>query len=134
VIDYGALPKKKVHELDLLFNELKPSTQGMILAEWERMKAWHPAYRQGLQTSKGVQKLEGDLRKCLQQCANAFQKFRYAYEEPKLGNWELTNFSDVLRIAILRLKPEWEGQRSLANHVLIVMRRPAPAAPPSPPR
>jgi hypothetical protein len=103
-IEYqGTVPKD--HPLDKLFGGLSTATKQLVKRHWNAMAAHDPMLKAS--SARPGRRQKHDLVSVLREGGLAFMRYRYAYEGKHLSSYALANLPEVLRAAILELKPEW---------------------------
>jgi len=99
----GTVPKD--HPLDKLFGGLSIATKQLVKRHWNAMVEHDPMFKAS--SARPGRRQKHDLASVLREGGLAFMRYRYAYEGRHLSSYALGNLPDVLRDAILELKPEW---------------------------
>jgi hypothetical protein len=108
-IETGSTPRG--HDLKKLFDQLSEATRTRIQSYWEsevatrRREEWDKFERFGL-------KIARDLPSALAKGTNAFERYRYSYEENTQDlHYYLEDLPALLERLILEMKPEFETFR-----------------------
>jgi hypothetical protein len=105
----GTVPKD--HPFDKLFGGLPVGTKQVVKKHWNAMAAHNPIFKTG--SARPGKRPKNDLVSALREGGLAFMKYRCAYEGKQLKGYSLASLPDVLRDAILELKPEWRASSVL---------------------
>jgi hypothetical protein len=101
----GTVPKD--HPLDKLFGGLSVATKQVVKKHWNAMAAQNPIFKTS--SARPGKRPKHDMVSALREGGLAFMRYRYAYEGKQLKAYSLGSLPDVLRDAILELKPEWRA-------------------------
>ncbi|MGA2483347.1 MAG: hypothetical protein ABSF92_09530 [Candidatus Acidiferrales bacterium] len=107
LVERGTL--EKGHDLADLFSKTTPESQKAIRASYESHKAKMEAMYAAV---KGIPAPKTDFDYVLHISADAFVKFRYAFEQGTGGGdfgWSASPISECVRGRLLELHPDWRS-------------------------
>lgn len=89
------------HRLDKLYRQLGHKTKRRIEALWEERA------RPKLKMFNVKHQRPTDLPNALVQCADAFERLRYGYEDPARVLYYIGDFPWILQLYVEEIRPEW---------------------------
>jgi len=96
------------HNLRALFDKLKPDSQNVVEAEWNKVMAANEEDTKRLDAQAG-ERLPRDLREALDVSGRSFEQLRYMYERDDHRAY-ISLLPHALKSALLLLNPDWKAR------------------------